>query len=173
MDQLKTQLAVIGKHGFWISSVLVLLVSLGIWYMSTTNLQEENDSQTSKITGKINSVSQVQGLLDSLPNDLSHQEMEKLISTRQGEVLESWEKLYDRQKDILVWPKNTFDDRFLLLGLAVLLRAELCLYKKMHEKVLLVVGAYKKGMDRLILLLACPSRLFGCAWLVRTVLKCR
>jgi hypothetical protein len=113
MDQLKTQLAVIGKHGFWISSVLVLLVSLGIWYMSTTNLQEENDSQTSKITGKINSVSQVQGLLDSLPNDLSHQEMEKLISTRQGEVLESWEKLYDRQKDILVWPKNTFDDRFL------------------------------------------------------------
>ena len=113
MDQLKTQLAVIGKHGFWISSVLVLLVSLGIWYMSTTNLQQENDSQTSKITGKINSVSQVQGLLDSLPNDLSHQEMEKLISKRQGEVLESWEKLYDRQKDILVWPKNTFDDRFL------------------------------------------------------------
>ncbi|MDB4532923.1 hypothetical protein N9248_01310 [bacterium] len=42
MDQLKTQLAVIGKHGFWISSVLVLLVSLGIWYMSTTNLQQEN-----------------------------------------------------------------------------------------------------------------------------------
>ena len=25
----------------------------------------------------------------------------------------SWEKLYDRQKDILVWPENTFNNEFL------------------------------------------------------------
>ena len=113
MDQLKTQLAVIGKHGFWISSTLVLLASLGIWFMSTSALQEENASQTSKIKGKIESVSRVQNEIDSIPNDLSHEEMEKLISKRQSEVLKSWGKLYDRQKDILVWPKNTFNDRFL------------------------------------------------------------
>ena len=113
MDQLKTQLAVIGKHGFWISSTLVLLASLGIWFMSTSALQEENASQTSKIKGKIESVSRVQNEIDSIPNDLSHEEMEKLISKRQDEVLKSWGKLYDRQKDILVWPKNTFNDRFL------------------------------------------------------------
>jgi len=113
MDQLKTQLAVIGKHGFWISSVLVLLVSLGVWYMSTTSLQQENESQTTKITSKITSVKSVKDDLHKIPNDLSHQEMEKLINKRRGEVLKSWEKLYDRQKDILVWPTNTFNDRFL------------------------------------------------------------
>ncbi|MDA8967966.1 hypothetical protein N9F76_01595, partial [bacterium] len=113
MDQLKTQLAVIGKHGFWISSVLVLLVSLGCWYWSTTTLQKENESQTSMINSNITSVKSVQDDLHKIPNDLSHQEMEKLISKRRGEVLKSWEKLYDRQKDILVWPTNTFNDRFL------------------------------------------------------------
>ena len=113
MDQLKTQLAVVGKHGFWISSVLVLLVSLGIWFLSTSELQKENASQTSKIEGKIKSVKTVREGMSSIPNDLSHEEMRKLISKRQGEVLESWEKLHDRQKDILVWPKNTFNDRFL------------------------------------------------------------
>ena len=113
MDQLKTQLAVVGKHGFWISSALVLLASLGIWYMSTSTLQNENASQTSKIEGKIKSVSTVQGELSSIPNDFSHAEMDKLIIKRQDEVLKSWGKLYDRQKDILVWPENTFNDRFL------------------------------------------------------------
>ena len=113
MDQLKTQLAVVLKHGFWISSVLVLLSSVGIWYLSTSTLQKENASQTSKIKGKIQSVSTIQGELSSIPNDLSHEEMQKLITKRQDEVLKSWEKLYNRQKDILVWPTNTFNDRFL------------------------------------------------------------
>ena len=113
MEQLKAQFAVVGKYGFWIASVVVLLASLGIWYWSTSSLQQENASQTSKITSKIESVRLVQGELSSLPNDLSHAEMDKLISKRQDEVLKSWQKLYDRQKDILVWPKNTFNDRFL------------------------------------------------------------
>lgn len=113
MDQLKTQLAVIGKHGFWILSVLVLLASLGVWFMSTSALKQENDSQTSRIQGKITSVNSVRGQLSELPNETSHEEMRKLISQRQGEVLKSWEKLYDRQKDILVWPENTFNNEFL------------------------------------------------------------
>jgi hypothetical protein len=113
MDQLKTQLAVVGKHGFWISSVLVLFASLGIWYMSTSALQQENEQQTSRINGKITSVNSIQGQLSELPNELSHQEMETLISQRRDEVLKSWEKLYDRQKDILVWPQDTFNQEFL------------------------------------------------------------
>ncbi|MGB1708032.1 MAG: hypothetical protein ACPHF4_09430, partial [Rubripirellula sp.] len=81
--------------------------------MSTSTLQKENASQTAKIKGKIQSVSTIQGELSSIPNDLSHEEMQKLITKRQDEVLKSWEKLYNRQKDILVWPTNTFNDRFL------------------------------------------------------------
>ena len=105
MDQLKTQLAVVFKHGFWISTVLVLLSTVGVWYMSTSALEKENDSQTSKINSAISTVSSVQGELPQQPNDLSHKEMELLISDRQSEVLESWKRLYDRQQNILTWPE--------------------------------------------------------------------
>ncbi|MGI9472495.1 MAG: hypothetical protein ACR2NZ_13220 [Rubripirellula sp.] len=109
MDQLKTQLAVAVKYGFWISSALVLLVSLGIWYMTTSSLDDENQKQTQKINSSISTVRSVQGELSDLPNDLSHEKMEELISQRQEEVLTSWEDLYDRQKDILVWPTGIFN----------------------------------------------------------------
>lgn len=49
MDQLKTHFAVAVKYGFWIASALVLLVSLGIWYTTTSALDDENNRQTQKI----------------------------------------------------------------------------------------------------------------------------
>ena len=113
MDQLKTQLAVVGKHGFWIASVLVLLVSLGVWYLSTAALVKLRTSQTTKITGAYTQVSNVREELPKIPNDLSHEEMNELITDRQGEVLKSWKQLYDRQENILVWPQETFNQEFL------------------------------------------------------------
>ena len=86
MDQLKTQLAVVFKHGFWISTVLVLLSTVGVWYMSTSALEKENDSQTSKINSAISTVSSVQGDLPQQPNDLSHTKMNALIEDRQSQL---------------------------------------------------------------------------------------
>ena len=108
MDQLKTQLAVVVKYGFWISSALVLLVSLGIWFMTTSSLDDENQKQTQKITSSINTVKSVQLELSDLPNDHSHEKMEEMIAKRQQEVLDAWEVFYERQKDILVWPQGIF-----------------------------------------------------------------
>ena len=113
MDQLKIQLAAIGKYGFWIASALVLLGSVGIWYMSTSALKKENDSQTNKITTAIERVRTAKDELPKQPNDLSHEAMKELIDKRRGEVMKSWEKLYNRQKDILVWPTGTFNQKFL------------------------------------------------------------
>ena len=104
MDQLKTQLAVVMKYGFWISSGLVLLVSLAIWFLTTSKLADENQKQTSKITSAIQTVSSVQQELPTLPNQHSHDEMEKLIEQRQDQVLQSWTRLYDRQRQLLTWP---------------------------------------------------------------------
>ena len=108
MDQLKTQLAVVAKYGFWISSALVLLVSLGIWFMTTSALEDENEKQTQKITNSINTVKSVQIELSDLPNEHSHEKMEEMIKKRQQEVLDAWEVFYERQKDILVWPEGIF-----------------------------------------------------------------
>ncbi|MEC8475218.1 MAG: hypothetical protein VXZ38_11235 [Planctomycetota bacterium] len=105
MDQIKTQLAAVSKYGFWISTTLVLLCTVGIWYLSTAALDKENEDQSRKIQGAISTVGGVQQTLDEQPNDLSHQEMDLLIADRQSEVLESWKRLYDRQQNILTWPE--------------------------------------------------------------------
>ncbi|MEM8669549.1 MAG: hypothetical protein AAGG48_18630 [Planctomycetota bacterium] len=104
MDQVKAQLAVVMKYGFWISSVIVLIGSVAIWYLTTGTLTEESDSQASKIRAAANQVNTTRSELPDQPNALSHGEMEKLIAGRRDEVLESWESLYERQQDILKWP---------------------------------------------------------------------
>lgn len=112
MDQLKEQLAVVVKYGFWIGSVIVLLVSTGIWWMSTSQLAEESAEQTSRIKSAIQTVSSIQMELPEHPNELSHTEMAQLIEARQDEVLQSWETLFNRQKDILVWPVEALREDF-------------------------------------------------------------
>lgn len=113
MDQIKTQLAVVMKYGFWIGCVLVLFGSLGIWWVTTAELTAQNESQTGLIRTAIGSVNTVRGELDTLPNELSHAEMQKLIDERQEKVLQSWELLYNRQRDILVWPVNELTPDFI------------------------------------------------------------
>ncbi len=116
MDQLKAQLAVVLKYGFWITCSLVLIASLAIWYLATSKLADENQKQTSKINSAISQVSSVRSELPTLPNELSHKEMRKLIKARRDEVVTAWKKLYDRQRGILTWPveelKADFVDEF-------------------------------------------------------------
>ena len=106
MDQLKEQLSVVLKYGFWIGSVLVLLGSAVLWYLSTSNLTEENDKRTSALQSKVTSISGIRSELSEHPNELSHKEMEALIVERQQEVLRSWQTLFERQQKILTWPDD-------------------------------------------------------------------
>jgi hypothetical protein len=116
MDQLKQQLAIVLKYGFWIGSSIVLLGSLLTWYLSTSTLSKENESQTSKLNGAVSSVTSVRGELDTQPNDLSHAAMEGLIEARKSEVLASWKKLFEKQQSLLTWPTeeltSDLTDRF-------------------------------------------------------------
>ena len=104
MDQLKQQFAIVLKYGFWIGSAIVLLGSLLTWYLSTSNLAEENRSQTSKLDSAVASVTSVRSELGTQPNDLSHTAMEELIEDRKNEVLASWKKLFEKQQSLLTWP---------------------------------------------------------------------
>ncbi|MDF1840196.1 MAG: hypothetical protein P1U77_02105, partial [Rubripirellula sp.] len=108
MDQVKAQLAVVMKYGFWISSVIVLIGSVVIWYLTTSKLSDEYDSQSGKIKNAVQQVVSTQGELPSQPNDHSHEIMEEMIDARRDEVLESWETLFERQQEILKWPTDVF-----------------------------------------------------------------
>ena len=112
MDQIKPYLVVAMRHAFWIGSVIVLLGSVAVWYVATGKLAEESKAQASKIDTAVTVVSSVQGELSTLPNDLSHKEMDAKIEKRQQEVLESWKTLYDRQRDVLVWPVKELHQDF-------------------------------------------------------------
>lgn len=116
MDQVKAQLAVAMKYGFWIGTSIIFLASLGVWFMTTSKLAEESAAQTSAINGAISTVSGVQSELSTLPNEHSHKVMNQMIAARQDEVLESWKTLYERQRDILTWPvkelRQDFVDEF-------------------------------------------------------------
>ena len=113
MDQLKKQLAVVMEYSFWIGSAIVLLGSVGVWYLTTSNLNQEHESQVRKLNSDHETVTQVRNGLFEQPNDLSHAEMDKLIDKRKGEVLESWKTLYDRQRPILTWPTEELTDDFI------------------------------------------------------------
>lgn len=79
MDQLKTQLAAVAKHGFWIGSVLILIGSLIVWYLSTASLAEETESESSRLSGKVRQITTVSGGMATVPNDLSHEVMREMV----------------------------------------------------------------------------------------------
>ncbi len=112
MDQIKAQLAVVLKHGFWIGSVLILLASTLIWYLSTSSLWEETDSESRKLTSKISRISAISSGMDTVPNEQSHEVMRKMVEDRQAEVLRSWQTLFDRQKPYLTWPVAELGEDF-------------------------------------------------------------
>lgn len=112
MDQLKDIFAKAVKYGFWIGSAVVFLCSLGFWYLSTSKLADESEKQTAAIKSSIMTVSNIQDELLTHPNEASHAEMEELIKDRQNQVLESWKTLFERQREILVWPEEELTKRF-------------------------------------------------------------
>jgi hypothetical protein len=113
MSQFLKKLEPVLRYGFWIGSVIVVLASLGIWYMSTDKLVAEYGSRSSKIKSDVQTVSTIRGKLSEHPNDLSHKKMEDLIVSRRDEVLKSWQLLYERQIPILTWPHGNFTEDFL------------------------------------------------------------
>jgi hypothetical protein len=115
MDQIKAQLAVALRFGFWIGSALILISSLVAWYMSTSTLAQETESESSRLEGVIRKISTVRGAMSELPNEKSHEVMNEMIKKRQDEVLQSWQTLFDRQEPYLTWPKDELGDDFVAL----------------------------------------------------------
>ena len=110
MDQVKEYLAVAIKHGFWIGSSLILIGTLAVWYLSTSDLNQKIDSQISGIRADVSKVTQYNSELPPQPNDLSHEWMNGKIEERKGKVLKAWQGVFDAQRDILTWPEILQDE---------------------------------------------------------------
>lgn len=115
MDAIKQKLGPVFRHGFWITTGIVTLCALGIWFWTTMTLSQEHEDQAAKLDADVNKVSMLRSELGEHPNEKSHAEMNVLIDQREAEVLEAWGGVFDRQEKILVWPdtlRQSFLDKF-------------------------------------------------------------
>jgi len=110
MDQVKEYLAVAIKHGFWIGSGIVLVGALAVWYLSTSDLNDQTESQIQRIKSDVQKVSQYRTELPEQPNELTHELMQEMIDERKMEVLKAWQNVFDAQRDILTWPEKLQDE---------------------------------------------------------------
>ncbi len=106
MDQLKKQLAVVLQYGFWIGSAIVLIGSVAVWYMASSELSQQADRQIGSIESNVQKVKNLRDSMSDQPNAKSHARMEELISAREDEVLRAWSSIYQDQRRILTWPKT-------------------------------------------------------------------
>jgi hypothetical protein len=113
MDQLKTQLAAVKQHSFWVMCVGILLVSLGSWWYSTGTLKSQKDAQLADITTQYTALQTVAGT-QLHPNQKVIEGMDALNRNYALEVLKGWQLQYDQQAGVLVWPggEDGFSDRF-------------------------------------------------------------
>lgn len=119
MDKLKEKLGPAIKYAFWGVWALVMLVSIAIWWVATSSLMANTESQKTAINGAYSTLTQIRGTASTHPNPHSHTEMEKRVDVLQQDVLTAWQRQWDYQEKILIWPTelnkkgtNDFVDAF-------------------------------------------------------------
>ncbi len=110
MDQLRTFLAAAQRHSFWVMCAIILAVSIGSWWYSTSQLADSREAQRSKIKGVMQGLTTLQQNNPLHPNEVTNQGMDALITSYGQEVADGWQSQYDRQREVLVWPESFGDD---------------------------------------------------------------
>ncbi|MFN0021015.1 MAG: hypothetical protein ACKVP0_22375, partial [Pirellulaceae bacterium] len=109
MDQVKKILAVMMAQRFWILCGIVVLVPVGGWFTTTSQMRKVTEERKTAIKS---SASNAQTLLgkQNHPNDESHKAMDVLRNTVTSEVGVAWGVQYERQRKLLVWPQELEKD---------------------------------------------------------------
>jgi hypothetical protein len=109
MNQLNAGIAVAMKYAFWIICGVVVMLSLGSWYMARNNLKTEFNTNLTGIEGKYTTLQTLQKK-PFHANKNSHDGMDKINQQLLQSVFNAWEKQYSQQTRILEWPPELMDD---------------------------------------------------------------
>lgn len=104
MDQVKLALAWLKQHHFWVLSVLVVAVTVGVWYTASSSVASQTKTNISKIESEFSAVN---GLISKpfKPNEGINQKQGEQTKILAKDVLTEWSGLYKEQKqNVLVWP---------------------------------------------------------------------
>ncbi|OYV85642.1 MAG: hypothetical protein B7Z73_13175, partial [Planctomycetia bacterium 21-64-5] len=103
MDQVKVYLGVAKKHHFWILAAIVVLTSVVVWMKASGALATKYEADKSTITNAEKAVQGANG--PDLPNPLFTKKIDGLHEGLKTQVFEAWQKLYERQVALFIWPE--------------------------------------------------------------------
>ena len=96
------------KYRFWLICGVISLLPLGGWFTTTSRLKEEFQPHAeikSKFeTGRASSAH------PTTPISFSNREWTSMLHELETDVQKAWKTQYDRQGEILVWPKELGDE---------------------------------------------------------------
>jgi hypothetical protein len=104
MDQVRTALAWLKKHHFWVLSALIPLIMIFCWNKASGKMSALYSKNESEIKGGFTSVDKVKG--DPFhPNEDVNTKQEAQTKQQAEDVAKLWQQLYDRQRQhVLEWP---------------------------------------------------------------------
>jgi hypothetical protein len=110
VDKVKAQLALVKQHSFWVMCGGILIVCLVSWYMSTKAIYTEQQKQKADIEGVFKGLEGIRTSNPKHPNAKTEEGMDAMNLAYSKEVYAAWEKQYQRQADVLVWPASFQED---------------------------------------------------------------
>ena len=123
MDQLKQALSVLRKYHFWMLCVLILVLYVGTWFVSTSAMTKTTNDRAGKIEAAFKTGESIVNI--SLhPNEGSRTMMNALKSAEADQVRQAWERRYREQEDVLKWPQELLPDFILAVEQLVPIEAK-------------------------------------------------
>ncbi|MHB9066308.1 MAG: hypothetical protein ACYC4B_21120 [Pirellulaceae bacterium] len=109
MDQLKQAFSVLKKHHFWLLCILIVVLYVGTWFMSTSSMTKATEARTGVISSAFSSGDRI-AQIQNHPNPASAEMMESLNRAEAEQVRLAWERRFREQEDVLVWPQELLPD---------------------------------------------------------------
>ncbi|MDO4583397.1 MAG: hypothetical protein Q4D62_04760 [Planctomycetia bacterium] len=103
MDKLKVVWRYTRKYGFWVVSLICLLLVSFIWRQVAGSLLSDFDTRKSAIEGEFSNMQSLASAQDQ-PNAQVVEFKRNALRTQSENVLQSWEQLYNAQKANNIWP---------------------------------------------------------------------
>lgn len=99
----------VAKYHFWMLTPLVPILLLPALFLTNGKLSAEMAARRSEIDGKLSALTSV-GSISPHPNDTWTADIDKRTARVKRETLAEWQRLWDSQADLHLWPAEIGDD---------------------------------------------------------------
>ncbi len=108
MDFLKKQWNKIVRYQFWILSSLVFVLSIVVFYLTSSSLSALIGARETKLKAAVDQISKIRREATSHPNGYSHKQMENAASLLEADIKQAWGVQFNSQRGLMKWPKEAF-----------------------------------------------------------------